>query len=318
MKVKRNMINKELRFVGSSIRTVYKFRKEKQFININRMMDRHMAGKFPKDLNVEERFISGPDQNQIRILICRPEKSKQNATGMIWFHGGGYAIGIPEMEFGYVRKIVSETNSVVILPDYRRSTEAPYPAAMLDCYETLKWVKNHADELGINKDQLFIGGESAGGGLTAAVSLYARDHGDVNIAFQMPLYPMIDCRMNTASEEDNDAPVWDYQANKLAWSMYLKETGNNVPSYASPSLETDYRNLPPAYTFIGTIEPFYDETKAYIQSLKAAGVKARVDEYEGCFHAFDLFGSNTTIGKRAAKQWLRAYKYAAEHLYKEN
>lgn len=319
MKVRRNMMNHELRFTGSLIRTLYKFRNEKQFIRMNRMMDKYMAGKFPKDLNVEDRFIDGPEGNKIRILICYPEQRKLNATGMVWFHGGGYAIGVPEIEFGYVKKIVNETNSVVILPDYRRSTEAPYPAAMLDCYETLKWVKTHAAELGINKNQIFTGGESAGGGLTAAISLYARDQGEVNIAFQMPLYPMLDARMNTESELDNDAPVWDYEANKLAWGLYLQDTDSDAISpYASPSLADNYQNLPPTYTFVGTIEPFYDETKIYIQNLKAAGVKARVDEYEGCFHAFDLFGARTTVGKKATKQWLRAYKYATEHFYNEN
>ncbi len=319
MKVSRNMMNKELRFTGSFIRTIYKFRTEKQFIRMNQMMDKHMAGKFPKDIQVEERYISGVDDNKIRILICYPKERKPNATGTVWFHGGGYAIGIPEIEFGYVRKMIRDTNTVVVLPDYRRSTEAPYPAAMLDCYETVKWVKYHAGELGINKDQIFIGGESAGGGLTAAVSLYARDQGEVNIAFQMPLYPMLDARMNTDSERDNDAPVWDYKANELAWNMYLKNMDRNAVSvYASPALAENYENLPPTYTFIGTIEPFYDETKIYIQNLKSSGVKARMDAYEGCFHAFDLFGAKTKVGKQASSRWLHAYQYATEHFYKEN
>ncbi len=319
MKVSRNMMNKELRFTGSFIRTIFKFRKEKQFIRMNRMMDKHMAGKFPGDIDVEERYINGIDGNRIRILICYPTKRTGNATGMVWFHGGGYAIGVPEIEFGYVRKMLNETNSVIILPDYRRSTEAPYPAAMHDCYETVKWTVRHAEELGVNRNQIFIGGESAGGGLTAAVSLYARDQGEVNIAFQMPLYPMLDARMNTDSERDNDAPVWDYKANELAWGIYLKNVDmSTIPAYASPALADNFRNLPPTYTLIGTIEPFYDETRIYIQNLKAAGVKAKIDEYEGCFHAFDLFGARTNVGKQATKKWLQTYKYAAKHFYTEN
>ncbi len=318
MKVYRTMINKELRPAGTVIRSLFRFRREKQFRLCNRLMDRFMAGRFPKDLKVTERYIAGPDGNRLRILICSAKNPKPDAVGLVWFHGGGYAIGVPEMNFGYVRKIIRETNTVVVLPDYRRSTEAPYPAAMLDCYETVRWVKNHSEELNINKNQIFTAGESAGGGLTAAVNLYARDQNEVHIAFQMPLYPMLDARMNSESEKDNDAPIWDHRANKLAWGMYLRGTDPAaIPAYASPALAADYHNLPPAYTFIGTIEPFYDETKAYIRNLKAAGVKARVDEYEGCFHAFDLFGDRTKVSRKATKQWMRAYKYAAEHFTSE-
>lgn len=196
---------------------------------------------------------------------------------MMWIHGGGYAIGIPEIEFGYVRKIT-------------------------------------------DRNQLFIGGESAGGGLTAALSLYARDKKEVNIAFQMPLYPMIDARMKTDSERDNDAPVWDYKANELAWKMYLGDLyyTDKIPSYASPSLETDYSNLPSTYMFVGTIEPFFDETVEYIDNLRTAGITAKIDKYEGCFHAFDLFASNKEIGKRATEKWLEEYKYATKHYFKEN
>ena len=119
-----------------------------------------------------------------------------------------------------------------------------------------------------------VGGESAGGGMCAALCMKARDTGDVNIAYQMPLYPMID-NHDTDSSKDNHSKVWNTRRNHQAWAMYLRNTDKtNVPPYAAPSRQTDYSNLPPAYTFVGTAEPFYCETLTFIENLKNAGVEA--------------------------------------------
>lgn len=315
MKITKDMINKDVRFVGVFIRKVFKFRKKSQFVNCNKLLNRFMKGRYPKDMRVEERFIPSANSDKMRILVCYPKLVKPGATGVLWIHGGGYALGIPEQELGYAKKIVDNTNSVVVLPDYTRSVDKPFPAALEDCYAALLWLKNNSQKLGVNKSKLFVAGESAGGGLTAALSLYARDKKEVNIAFQMPLYPMLDCRMASRSMQENDAPVWDARANELAWKLYLANLygSSDIPCYASPSLAENYSGLPPTYTFVGNIEPFYDETIEYINNLNRAGVTAKVDVYEGCFHAFDLFGRNKAIGKTAIKKWIEEFKYATEN-----
>lgn len=279
MKVTSRMIYKDIRITGIVIRKIYRFRNEKQFHTCNKMLNRFMKSSFPKNMRVEERYIQRPDDTKMRILICYPNRKAEKATGVLWIHGGGYALGIPEQEMGYAKAITENTNSIVILPEYTLSVNKPYPAALEDCYTALIWMKEHSSELGINQNQLFVAGESAGGGLTAALTLYARDKNEVRIAFQMPLYPMIDCRMETESMFENDAPVWDYEANKLGWKLYLGKLYDceDIPYYASPSLAVDYRNLPNTYTFVGSIEPFYDETIKYIENLKKAGVEAKVD-----------------------------------------
>ena len=139
---------------------------------------------------------------------------------MLWIHGGGYAIGTPEQSRATARRLVAATDCVVALPDYRLSTQAPCPAALHDRYDALLWLRDHADELGIASDQLVVGGDSAGGGLTAAVTLLARDRGEVAVAFQVPLYPMIDDRP-TASSCDDDAPVWNTAIDEAAWDLHL-------------------------------------------------------------------------------------------------
>jgi len=238
-----------------------------------------------------------------------------NAIGLLWLHGGGYAIGTPEQDAKKMSIFIKSENCVIIAPDYRLSTETPYPAAINDCYNSLVWMKDHAQELGINDEQLFVTGNSAGGGLTAAVSLMARDRNEVNIAFQMPLYPMIDDRMNTYSVVSNDAPIWDSQANYHAWRLYLGYLfgTDNVPKYAAPSRENNYENLPPTYTFVGDIEPFYDETRIYIENLQKAGIKAEIDVYPGCFHAFDTIGGNKGISQVATQTCIQKFKYAAQN-----
>lgn len=319
MKVSNDMMNKDIRTVGKMIRTFYKFRKESQFITCNKMLNKFMRGKYIDGINVEERYIENDDNTKLRLLICYSDKLQENATGVLWLHGGGYAIGIPEQELNYAKQIIENTNSVVIIPEYTLSVEKPYPAALNDCYNALLWLKDNAEELGVNPNQLFVAGESAGGGLTAALCLYARDKKEVNIAFQMPLYPMLDCRMATKSMLENNAPVWDYEANKLGWKLYLGELfgSDNIPYYASPSLAEDYSNLPNTYTFVGNIEPFYDETIKYIEELQKVGINAKVDIYDGCFHAFDLFGSKKEIGKKATQKWIEEFKYATENYYSE-
>lgn len=258
---------------------------------------------------------------KIKILIVRPGKNKkpqENTPGILWIHGGGYATGMAEMLFmGRALNLVRKYGAVVIAPAYRLSWEKPYPAALEDCYAALLYLKKHAQELRINKNQIMVGGESAGGGLTAALCMYARDKGEVNIAFQMPLYPMID-NEDTESSRDNHAPVWNTKRNHSAWKMYLKNVTGEVPPYAAPARQTDYANLPPAYTFVGDIEPFYEETLTFVENLKRAGVKAKVDVYPNCFHAFDMMVPFQKVSKKAVHRFEKMYQYAAEHFFAEN
>lgn len=259
---------------------------------------------------------------KIKLMIVRPfenARPKEQTPGILWIHGGGYVTGMAGMIYmSRAIHLVKKYGAVVVTPAYRLSEIAPYPAALEDCYAALKYLKDNADALGVNSSQLMVGGESAGGGLTAAVCMYARDKGEVNVAFQMPLYPMIDDR-DTESSRDNHAPVWNTRSNHMGWKAYLRDLygTENVPAYAAPARQTDYSNLPPAYTFVGTIEPFYCETLTYIDNLKAAGVEAKADVYPDCFHAFDMLTPWRTVSKQAAAEFEKQYLYAAAHYFAE-
>jgi acetyl esterase/lipase len=159
------------------------------------------------------------------------------------------------------------------------------------------------------------GGESAGGGLTAVVAMLAMDRGEVNIAFQMPLYPMLD-NFDTDSSRDNRSRIWNTRWNHLGWAAYLrKDAKKAVSPYAAPARQTDYSGLPPAYTFVCTAEPFYCETLKFTEDLKAAGVEAHADVYEGMYHAFDLNEPKHPVSREAIRKFNEAFAYAREHYF---
>lgn len=253
---------------------------------------------------------------RMKLLILRPTVNKQpreKTPGILWIHGGGYAVGMAGMVFmSRAKRLVTEYGAVVISPEYRLAGKASYPAALEDCYTALLYLKEHAAELGCTEDQIMIGGESAGGGLTAALCMLARDRGEVKIAFQMPLYPMLDHR-DTDSSRNNNGISWNTKRNHAAWKLYLRDVDGEIPAYASPARQTNNSNLPPAYTFVGDREPFYCETLAYIENLKKSGVDAHVDVYPTGFHAFDMLLPFRKISRQAITAFERHYLYAAEH-----
>lgn len=247
----------------------------------------------------------------IPALLLRPARPRGPAV--LWIHGGGYVTGMAGMVyFSRAMALVRRCGAVVLSPAYRLAGRAPYPAAAEDCYAALRCLRDHAAAWGARPDQLMVGGESAGGGLAAAVCMMARDRGEIAVAFQMPVYPMLDDR-DTDSSRDNRAPVWNTRRNHRAWRRYLGPLwGGDVPPYAAPARQTDYAGLPPAYTFVGDADPFYCETRRYVAQLRAAGVPADVDVYPGCFHAFDMLLPWRSASRLAAARFEQRFRTAAE------
>lgn len=237
----------------------------------------------------------------LKLLVLRPRSHSGKLPGVLWIHGGGYRLGFAAMvHMSRMAPLVRAGKAVVVSPEYRLADSAPYPAALEDCYAALLWMRDHADELGIASDQIFVGGESAGGGLAVATCLLARDRGEVNVAFQMPLYPMLDWR-DTESSRDNHGRVWNTKRNHWGWHGYLGDLweSGDVPAYASPALADDLSGMPPCYTFVSDGEPFFAETLAYVSRLQAAGVTAECSVYHGDMHAFDMLEPWTRNAKDA-------------------
>ena len=268
-----------------------------------------------KDIYVRKICIHA-GKRKIPALVLSPKDTPEQATGVLWLHGGGYIAGMKEMvHMSRAVDLVKRFGAVVVSPGYRLAPFAPYPAALDDCYAALLYMKANAPALGIRDDQLMVGGESAGGELRAAVCIKARDTGAVRVAFQMPLYPMLDDR-NTESSRNNHGRVWNTRKNHFAWACYLLgQNRKNLPPYAVPARLTDFTGLPPAYTFVGDGEPFYAETVRYIGQLKAAGVPASMDVYHSNMHAFDMMQPDDSLSQEAAGRFNAQFAYAQAHYF---
>lgn len=282
-----------------------KLRRMRRFMGLQRRLPA------PRSLRTWEQWVQRPDGTRLRLRLYAPRVAgSAPAPGLLWLHGGGYILGTPEQEVGFIQPLVAASGCVVVAPDYRLAPDHRYPAAVEDAHLALRWLRDHAADLGVREDQLAVGGESAGGGLTAALTLLARDRGEVAVAFQMPLYPMIDDREITPSSRDNHAPVWDTAANRFGWRAYLGDRVGTeaVPPYAAPARATDLAGLPPTLTYVGDLEPFRDETVAYVAALRAAGVPVAFREFARCCHGFDAVAPNAAVSREARAfqiEWFR-------------
>ena len=258
-----------------------------------------------RDILVEKRRVGS-----VPVLILRP-KGRTPSCGVLWIHGGGLFPGMKEMVYmSRALALVKKWGALVVSPGYRLSWQSPWPAAAEDCFAVLRFMGDRAGELGFPREKLMVGGESAGGGLTAALCMMARDRG-IPVAFQMPLYPMLS-NLDTESSRANHGKIWNTRRNHLGWRLYLRGDAKKaaVSPYASPARQTDYRDLPPCYTFVGDGEPFYRETLDYVEALRRAGVPAEADVYHTNVHAFDMLYPELEISRAAIAAFERHFDQA--------
>jgi acetyl esterase/lipase len=218
----------------------------------------------------------------VGIRLFRPAGVKDRTPALVWIHGGGYVIGKAAQDDVLCRRFARELGATVASVDYRLAPEHPYPAPVEDCYSALQWLVRLP---AVDPARVAIGGASAGGGLAAALALLTRDRGEISLAAQLLVYPMLDDR--TVGRKDLDNPglrLWNQSSNKYGWSAYL---GGADPEVAVPARREDLSGLPPAWVGVGTFDLFHDEDLAYAERLKAAGVPCEVEVVEGAFHGFD-------------------------------
>ncbi len=310
MKMTKDKFHPELKSIPFVVRVYTYFLSRKSGFSLLNRVFKLAEGKITKGLINEKISIksnhSGPD---IRVRIYRPENNTDKLPVMLYLHGGGYAIGNPEQSADVLKAFIAKRPCVIIAPGYRNSQTKPYPAAFDDCYDTLLWIRDNANSINVDANKLMVAGHSAGGGLTAALTLKARDTKDVNIAFQMPIYPMIDDRHQNESSQF-ESPVWGKSANHIGWELYLKDLHQQskaIPSYAAPARNKDYSGFPPTFTFVGGIDPFRDETIAYVEALERANIPVKFKLFEGCYHAFEVIAKKTQVAKDAMNFMYEGY-----------
>ncbi|MEM7127767.1 MAG: alpha/beta hydrolase [Chloroflexota bacterium] len=272
-----------------------------------------MAEQAPEISGVvtSDHFAAGPPDEQgggpeVLVRIYQPESRPDTLPALLWIHGGGYVLGTMEGDDLKAKALALSLNCVVASVEYRLAPEHPFPAPVEDCYAALKWLADNTGEFGINPARIAIGGASAGGGLAAGLGLMARDRTEVDVCFQLLIYPMLDdTNVAQAGPDAPDAPVWTRANNLIGWRSYLgQEPGSDgVSAYAAPFRAKDVGGLPPTYIGVGTPDLFRDEDIAYAQRLIAAGVPTELHVYVDGFHGFDNLVAESDTAQRFTAEY---------------
>jgi acetyl esterase/lipase len=255
-----------------------------------------------RSVAVSEHFATGRNGSpDVRIIIYRPHDLPSPAPLVLQIHGGGFLFGTAELGDPRNRAMAKAVRCAVASVDYRLAPEAPFPAALDDCYTALEWLHREADSLALDPTRIAVRGESAGGGLAASLCILARDRGGPPIAFQLLVYPMLDDR--TCVQEPHPVAgeyVWDGPSNQFGWESWLGESPgtDHIPPLAAPARVDDLRGLPA--TFLGTaaLDMFIDEDLAYAQRLIRSGVPTEVYVAPGAFHGFEAMAPQAAVSQR--------------------
>lgn len=244
-----------------------------------------------------------PVNPNVSVRIHRPRRTTEAGPAMLWIHGGGTLMGTAAQEDRFCRKVSNFTDITVVAVEHRLAPEHPYPTPLEDCYAALVWL---ARQEWVDPNRIAVGGVNAGGGFTARVAQLAYDRGDVTLALQMMVYPMLDDRTGAVYPQEKRV-MWSAQDNQLAWQWYL---GGADPNKAAPARREDLSGLAPAWIGVGTQDLFYAECREYAQRLREAGVPVHEEIAEGAFHTFDLVGANASVSQHFFASQCRALRTA--------
>jgi acetyl esterase/lipase len=259
----------------------------------------------PTSAVYEDRTVPGEgDQADVTVRITQVPSSDTKRPCVYWIHGGGYLFGTALVEDVRINRWADNYGCVVVGVEYRKSPEHPYPEPLDDCYRGLAWTFEHADELSIDPERVVVVGQSAGGGLAAALALLVRDRHELQIAYQLLIYPMLDDRRHTVSAQMENTPIWSRAANDLGWRAYLgslEPGSDDVPAYAAAARAADLHGLPPAFVAVGSLDLFRDENIAYAQRLLEAGIPTELHVYPGAPHGFEMIMASAAVAQRCQR-----------------
>ena len=230
------------------------------------------------------------------VRVYRPTGGGEGGPALLWIHGGGYVVGVAAQDDPICRQFADELGIVVASVDYRLAPAARFPSPLDDCHEALVWLARKGQ---VDPSRIAIAGASAGGGLAAGLALMARERGEVDVAFQLLVYPMIDDRTVLRDVDETGFRLWTNRSNRFGWQAYtgLEPGGAAMPAFAAAARHDDLAGLPPAWIGVGTLDLFHDEDVAYAERLRAAGVPCEIEIVPGAFHGFDAVAAKTGVAK---------------------
>lgn len=239
------------------------------------------------------RKVPGPDgAPEVEVWIYRPRDAVGPLPCIFHIHGGGYVAGDAAQNEGGHRPLAASLGCCIVSVNYRMAPETPHPGPVEDCYAALAWLFANAGDLQIDPARVGIMGESAGGGLAAALALLVRDRGQYRLIFQHLIYPMLDDRTCVTADPHPFVGeyIWTAHNNHFGWSSLLGHAPGleGVSPYAAPARAEDLSGLPPTFISTGSLDLFLEEDLEYARRLLRAGVPVELHVYPGGFHAFNV------------------------------
>ena len=249
-----------------------------------------MQRPYPAGMQVAEREITCPGaghDGDIKIRTYHPSGVGDSAACVIYLHGGGFVIGSLDSGDGVAWGIADEVGAVVVSVDYRLAPEHPFPAGAEDCYAALCYVAEHPREFGIDAARIAIWGDSAGGNLTVATCLIARDRGGPPIVAHAAVYPVLTAPgLLPSHAKYADSPGLTSSFMEEAWGSYVGANDDGDEPYAAPLKAPDLSRMPPAHVHIAEIDPLADDGREYVRRLLEAGGDAELHCARRMIHGF--------------------------------
>ncbi len=236
--------------------------------------------------SVEDHAIDGP-HGDLAVRSYDPGTEGEDRPLIVYFHGGGWVVGSIDTHDGVCRKLADDTGYPVVSVDYGLAPEYPFPEGLQDCYAALEWVAEETDALNADPDGIVVGGDSAGGGLAAGLSLLARDRGGPDIAYQLLIYPSVgDATVTEAYEENSEG--YFLTEDDMEWfrDHYFETEIDMRNIYAFPLFANDLSDLPPATVITAGFDPLRDVGAMYADRLADAGVPVEYHNYDDMIHGF--------------------------------
>lgn len=256
------------------------------------------------EVGTQEHKIASDKGLEVSVFVHTPRRpSLAPRPAVLHMHGGGYVIASAKMFIAANQQMALNADCVVASVDYRLAPETTHPGPIDDCYAALKWLHDNSKTLHIDPTRIAVTGESAGGGLAAALALLARDRGEVHIVHQHLISPMLDDR--TCVRDTNPYAgefVWTPGSNRFGWSSLLgcAPGSDGISSYAAAARAADLIGLPTTFIAVGALDLFAEENMEYARRLMRAGVSTELHVYPGAYHGFE-FVAEAPVTQRAAQ-----------------